>query len=298
MNELVSVIIPTFKRSGTLERAIASVRAQTYKNIEILVVDDNDPDSRYRKETEALISGLLKDGARITYLKHDHNKGGAVARNTGIDNAKGEYVAFLDDDDIWMPDKIKKQLDMMDGFDAVCTACLFFGNGALSGKTFGFGKTSVSLADLRRRNNLGYTSSLIAGSHVFKKVRFDGDLTKYQDWDLFIRILKEGFRVGFVNEPLVMIADDFDRGRISTSIQSAGPEKLERFASIFEKHKDFFGPWYYNYHTAMCLLSYVGMKKGKPGIISYAVSKTGMPAVICVIFEKIWRRVTKTGFQI
>lgn len=106
---LVSVIIPTYKRSDMLPRAIESVLSQTYANIQVVVVDDNNPDTEHRKNTEALM-GRYESDERIKYVKHRKNSNGSVARNTGISSADGEIVAFLDDDDFYYPDKIEKQV--------------------------------------------------------------------------------------------------------------------------------------------------------------------------------------------
>ena len=98
---LVSVIIPTFQRAKYIERAIDSVLNQTYKNFEIIVVDDNDQESEARKEMIKRMDKYSSD-SRIIYIKHEKNKNGAAARNTGINVAKGEYITFLDDDDYFL----------------------------------------------------------------------------------------------------------------------------------------------------------------------------------------------------
>ena len=98
---LVSIIIPTYKRANYLERAIESVIRQSYRNIEIIVVDDNDSGSKYREENIKIMSKY--EGCKnIKYLKHRKNKNGAAARNTGIAAAAGEYLTFLDDDDFFL----------------------------------------------------------------------------------------------------------------------------------------------------------------------------------------------------
>ncbi len=106
---LVSVVIPTYKRSTMLTRAIRSVVNQTYKNIEILVVDDNEPGDEYSIAAKDLINNLNYSQVRlVTQPKHIN---GAAARNAGIREAKGEYICFLDDDDLYMPNKIERQLE-------------------------------------------------------------------------------------------------------------------------------------------------------------------------------------------
>lgn len=115
-NSLVSVIIPTYQRSEYLIRAIESVVNQSYQNIEIIVIDDNDGDDYYREKTKENLEKYIRQ-KKITYLLHQKNKGLPSARNTGIKNSSGEYIAFLDDDDEWMPDKIEKQLRLFEKLD-------------------------------------------------------------------------------------------------------------------------------------------------------------------------------------
>ena len=108
---LVSVVIPTYSRNDMLERAINCALAQTHKNIEVIVVDDNPSDSEYRKMAEAIMQ-KYKDDSRVRYIQNPENLGGAGARNVGIEASKGAYIAFLDDDDEYYPTKVEKQLDV------------------------------------------------------------------------------------------------------------------------------------------------------------------------------------------
>lgn len=102
----VSVIIPTYNRARMVGRAIRSVLNQTYQDFEIIVVDDGSTD-----DTEGVVRGFNDD--RIRYMRHDENKGAAAARNTGIKAALGEYVAFQDSDDEWLPEKLEKQVRVL-----------------------------------------------------------------------------------------------------------------------------------------------------------------------------------------
>ena len=103
----VSVVIPTHNRAGLLPRAVGSVLAQTWTDFELLVVDDHSTDG-----TPAVIAGFA-DG-RIRSLRHERNRGQSKALNTGIEHARGEYVAFLDDDDEWLPAKLAAQVALLD----------------------------------------------------------------------------------------------------------------------------------------------------------------------------------------
>ena len=106
-NPTVSIIIPTYNRAHLIGRAIQSVLNQTYQNFEIIVVDDGSTDN-----TEEMIKEFQKHDKRIKYIRHEKNRGGAAARNTGIKVARGEYIAFQDSDDEWLPEKLEKQMDV------------------------------------------------------------------------------------------------------------------------------------------------------------------------------------------
>jgi len=103
---VISIILPTFNRAKIVSRSIRSVLNQTYKEFELIIIDDGSADC-----TQELIS-KIKD-SRIRYIKHEKNKGAAAARNTGIKAAQYDLIAFQDSDDEWMPEKLEKQIKVM-----------------------------------------------------------------------------------------------------------------------------------------------------------------------------------------
>lgn len=107
MNDMVSVIMPSYNTAKYIAQSIESVMMQTYKNWELIIVDDASTD-----ETENVVAPYLAD-KRIRYLKNEVNSGVAVSRNYAIRQAKGKWIAFLDSDDLWLPTKLEKQLDFM-----------------------------------------------------------------------------------------------------------------------------------------------------------------------------------------
>ncbi len=110
----VSIIVPSYKRNRELfSRAIESLLAQSYENIEIVVVDDNAKPEllEYRQALSNYIQEINSD--KIKYIQNQENLGGALSRNVGIENATGEYITFLDDDDRYLKDKVKNQIDFM-----------------------------------------------------------------------------------------------------------------------------------------------------------------------------------------
>ncbi len=114
MEKIVSIIMPSYKRERSLvERAVKSLLSQTYQNIEVILVDDNAREdlSKYRADLEKMVADLNDN--RIVFIQNAENLGGSGARNEGIKIATGEYVTFLDDDDVYLSEKVEKQLAFM-----------------------------------------------------------------------------------------------------------------------------------------------------------------------------------------
>ena len=107
--DLVSVIMPTYRRADKLDRAIKSVLGQTYKKIELILVNDNNPDDEFSRALSQIVDKYKFD-SRLRFICQKEHINGAVARNVGIKNAHGEFIAFLDDDDWWKSEKIERQI--------------------------------------------------------------------------------------------------------------------------------------------------------------------------------------------
>lgn len=108
MNELVSIIMPSYNTAKFISETITSVLAQTYTNWELIIVDDCSTD-----DTDAVVRPYLADD-RIRYIKNEKNSGAAVSRNRALREAKGKWIAFLDSDDLWLPEKLEKQIAFME----------------------------------------------------------------------------------------------------------------------------------------------------------------------------------------
>lgn len=107
-NSLVSIITPVYNAERFIKETIESVQNQTYKDWEMILVDDCSSDN-----SEKIIMNIKENDSRIKYIKLEKNSGAAVSRNTALDNAKGRYIAFLDSDDTWKPSKLERQLEFM-----------------------------------------------------------------------------------------------------------------------------------------------------------------------------------------
>ena len=108
VEDVVSIIMPTYRCGGYIEKSIASVQAQTYQNWELIIVDDCSNDGTIDKVLE-----IKKQDSRINIFQNSSNSGAAVSRNVALKNAKGRWIAFLDSDDLWEPTKLEKQIKFM-----------------------------------------------------------------------------------------------------------------------------------------------------------------------------------------
>ena len=174
MEELVSAIIITYKRDvNVLKRAIESIENQTYRNIEIIVVDDNSNNDKYRMN----LKKYIKEKNNIVYLEHERNYGAQISRNDGIKIAKGKYIAFLDDDDSWMPKKIEKQIELFKSSNVGMVFCKGYTINEQTGKKEKYYndkifETSPNLQNLLEEDYIGTTSQAIISKECFEKVRF------------------------------------------------------------------------------------------------------------------------------
>ena len=200
----VSVVITTYKREARMvERAAKSVLNQTYKNIELIIVDDSPRDYELRNEVKEMAEAL---GERVRYIQHEENKGACAARNTGIKASNGEFIGFLDDDDEWLAEKIKKQLEKFEDKD---TALVYCGNYVIDiqNNTQRIFNTKyfkgMVFDDLIYENFVGSTSYPLIRKDVLEKLGgFDEKMGAAQDHEMWLRISKK-YKIDYVKEPLV-----------------------------------------------------------------------------------------------
>lgn len=202
----LSIVLPTYGRPDLLPRAIASVRAQTLTDWELVVVDDNQPGSEARIATESVMRDLGAD-SRIRYLRHESNQGGGAARNTGIAAARAPLVGFLDDDDEWYPEKAELQVALLanapDDVALVYCRMLTVDESAGTSSLWPTDGASHGLRHLLRRNTVGSTSCVVCRLPALLAVgMFDAGLPSKQDIDLYVR-LAERYDFGFVDQALV-----------------------------------------------------------------------------------------------
>lgn len=225
----VSVIIPTYNRAHLVGRAIRSVLNQTYQDFEIIVVDDGSTD-----KTEEVVKSF--NDPRIRYIRHEQNRGGSAARNTGIRTARGGVIAFLDSDDEWLPEKLAKQVQKMTGsgdqvglvytgekvIDAETGRCLVEKVPSLEGNVH---------SQLLEGDFIGTCSSVMVKKTAIEAVGgFDEQLVSRQDWDCWIRIAYS-YNISCIPECLVVRYTGLPQ--ISDKLQRIA----EGTARILEKHR-------------------------------------------------------------
>jgi glycosyltransferase involved in cell wall biosynthesis len=280
---LVSVVMPTYNRASLLGRAIRSALNQTYNNLEIIVVDDASSD-----DTPDVVKAFQDQ--RVRYIRHDTNRGGSAARNTGIRNATGEFIAFLDDDDEWEPTKTEEQLRVLERecYDAVlCTS------DEHGGRLSKFeGKQTVELEDLRHgRFTAGGTGVLMARANVVNETMFDESLPRYQDWDVFIRIGQK-YRIGYLNRPFVRY-NEGAHDRISNKIINMPGAALENEVRMVHKHRAFFGEKWFKWHVCRFMLYGIKYRKDKGAHLAYMVRNYGVATVLAVLVKRVWQKTAR-----
>ncbi|AQS95115.1 hypothetical protein BXQ17_13970 [Polaribacter sp. BM10] len=203
-NPLVSVIVPTFGRPQNLLRAVNSIINQDYRNLEIIIVDDNNPETKERYDTEEIVKSI--NDQRILYVKHTKNKNGAAARNTGIKLASGIYISFLDDDDEFFISKIKDQLAYLKNnkkYDACYCRSVYYLKNKLTYETSYIEVGSITEDILSLKSEYNSSTLFFRKDSLIKINGFDESFNRNQDYEVMIRYLRH-YQIGVVDKNLVI----------------------------------------------------------------------------------------------
>jgi glycosyltransferase involved in cell wall biosynthesis len=212
---LVSCVIPTYKRSETLTRAVDSVLNQTYQNIEVIVVDDNNPHDEYSEYVRHLISENYGSEPRVRYVAQEKHINGAVARNYGISCANGEYVAFLDDDDEWKPEKVRRQVDYLNDHPEVGgVTCLYsvYRNNEVISSLKPYDSQQLQLKVLSRQVSMSTPTFMGRKDLMVKSGMFNPTLLRHQEIQFFTDFLNIA-SIEPINEDLVNVHADSELNR-------------------------------------------------------------------------------------
>lgn len=236
---LVTVVITTYNRPSYLPEAIESVRRQTYEPIELIVVDDH-------SETPAkqlLESCSLERFYAVECLRHTENRGANAARNTGIRNASGEYVAFLDDDDRWLPTKIAIQVEAFRDTDGA--GVTYTGERTVNGNdsdSFIPPRIDTDITkELLCRNVVGTLSAVMVRTEIAKETPLDEQFPSWADLEWYIRL---SLQTDFHRIPLPLVIYEFDsHNRLSDDLDKkwvAYERFLNEFDELAGRHGDLF----------------------------------------------------------
>lgn len=223
---VVSVIIPAYNRERTIKAAVKSVLNQTFTNIEVIVVDDCSSDN-----TCSVLNDI--DDDRLRVIRLEKNSGACAARNEGIKESKGVYIAFQDSDDVWHSDKLEKQIAALKYYNADICFCAFNKKNINSENTSIYpvlNEGIISYSILASYSQAS-TQTIISKRNIFDQELFDPQLPRLQDFDWMIRSAKKK-KVTFVAEPLVDVYVQND------SISTSNKKLIDAYRMIINKYPE------------------------------------------------------------
>lgn len=223
-NEFVSVVMPTRNRRRLLERAVSSVLEQTWGPPEIIIVDDASED-----DTPVYLKNLTEHFSNVQIIRNKTSQGAAVSRNVAIQQARCQFITFLDDDDYWKPDRLER---LIQAFDEEAAGVCSYDEMKTESSSRVWKKSSViRLDDLLFYNMVG-NQVLTRTEYIRQLGGFDEQLPSAQDYDLWIRLAEQFGPIVCVPEPLLVVNAEENRNRIST----AG-NKMKGYRMCFRKHE-------------------------------------------------------------
>ena len=195
---LVSVIMPVHNGEAYIEAAVRSVMNQSYSNWELFVIDDCSTDN-----TQVILEGLSREDERVNFIKNPENIGTAKTRNRGLELCKGDYVAFLDADDVWKADKLQIQLKKFSdtGADLVYSSYAIVDEDGQASRSSYIVSETVTFEGLLKENIIG-CSTVILSRELADKYRFEEDYY-HEDYCLWLNILRDGYTGAGCSEVLV-----------------------------------------------------------------------------------------------
>jgi glycosyltransferase involved in cell wall biosynthesis len=270
---LVSAVIITRNRPSLLLNAIQSVKNQLYGNIEIIVVDDCSEIDPTRIVT------VCHPDVRV--LRNTTNRGPAYSRNRGIDHARGKIIAFLDDDDEWLPDKLDEQVRLLRETDA----CVCGYRVRETGKVRTQNVARATRHHLRQGNLFCGPSGFAARRHVFDRVRFDEALWGGEDWDIYVQIV-QSFTLGNTNKPLFVYRQGNQQSLSNQHHDDSAKPVVTKLACL-EKNRAFLGEFYFGVRTAGTHLRFIGARAGRFRRILSTMRKAGIAPTLYFLYQKL-----------
>ena len=196
---LISVIMAAYNAAATIEQAVQSVLKQTYPDLELLVIDDCSQDG-----TAALVEKFAKTDNRVRLISNEKNSGVSYTRRHGLEEASGEWIAILDSDDAWTPEKLEKQIELQKktNADLLFTGSAFMDSDGNPINWYLHAPAEVTYRQLLKQNVLSNSSALVR-KELYAKHYAVGD-GMHEDFAIWLGILKEGGKAYGVDEPLLI----------------------------------------------------------------------------------------------
>lgn len=265
------------------QRAIQSAMRQTVSDLELIVVDDGSVDS-----TPELLRTF--NDPRLVAIRNETPRGANAARNQGVRVARGAFVAFLDDDDSWLPHKLERQLAAIGDAEAIVCGAVSSG-----GRRFPLHHSAVvTPEDLRRGCRLwGGMSAILLRRASAEQLPLDEELPSGQDWDLLIRLAARQ-NIRYLPDWLVEY-NDGQHDRITNQVSdTTRGDSCARLKSV-TKHRDFLGPYWTAFHSANVQLRCLSRRRQRLALLASAADEFGFRIVARVLARRAWYRLRRSA---
>lgn len=284
----ISVVITTFNRPDFLQEALIGVSQQELSAYEIIIIDDCST-----KSYDEVFPLVEKLDAR--YLKQKSGVGANAARNIGIKESSGDIVAFLDDDDIWLPNYLKViHEEYLGGADAIVSGFKQLGKEevVVTNKDL-----TVTKSSLLRGNTYCGMSGFSAKRDLLLQNSFDETLNNGQDWDMYVRLFQKGIKFKNIPEPIFLYRFQNEDG-IGAKVRKMKPSDIDKRLGSAYKHKVFLGDYWFKKRVCEQILFSLKHKNEKSRWIIQALKMAGFKATFVFFFNALRRKVLNKPMSI
>lgn len=283
-----SVVITTYNRPDCLLEALDGIKNQQYSPYEIFIIDDNSSCS-YDSVKPAI------DSLNAKYCRQDVSCGANKARNLGVEYASGDVIAFLDDDDIWLPEYLGTLSELyQEGADAVVSGFKQLGKEdvIVINKD-----TLVTESSLLRGNTYCGMSGFSAKRDLLIKNQFDETLNNGQDWDMYVRLFQQGVSFFNVPKPIFLYRFQNEDG-IGAKVRKMSPNQIDKRLGSAFKHKEFLGEYWFKKRVAEQILFSLKHKSAKVEWVKKAIEMAGLRATLIFFIAALKRKLLNTPMDI
>lgn len=270
---MISVVITAYNRPDFLAQALSSVLAQTYRDFEVVIVDDCSPTD--------LAPTVARFEGPIRYHRLEKNGKLSNSRNQGVKLAKGEYVAFLDDDDAWLPNKLERQMATIGDRDV----CLCGFQVMETGRQIVRDLDEVTEADLVYGNRYCGPTGMLARRELLIEEEFDRALGWGEDWDMYVRLARR--------QPLAYCRESLferrttDPASMTNVLKEMTDADAERVAGPLRKHRDWLGERLFRRRLAGAYLVRLGTRRSKAAAVGSAIRAAGLGPTLWFLTAKL-----------